>query len=204
MGIENLNLSNSFKKETDMYSIRNFNSKDTEYLKKICIETAKDIFRGKKITERALVDVYCRYYIEQEPENCFVVVDEHDKAKGYILCAQNYDSYKKIFKENYLKTWNPVTLIMGNFAMKSIKDYVKEYPSHLHIDLLPECQGQGYGRKLVEALIVHLREKKINGLMLHVSVDNDGAISFYKKCGFKVLHAEKHDVLMGIKLMELR
>ena len=197
-----LNRANYYERnvETDMYSIRNFNSKDTEYLKKICIETAKDIFRGKKITERALVDVYCRYYIEQEPENCFVVVDERDRAKGYIMCAQNYDSYKKIFKENYLKTWNPVTLIMGNFALKSIRDYVKEYPSHLHIDLLPECQGQGYGSKLVESLIVHLREKKINGLMLHVSVDNDRAISFYKKCGFKVLYAEKDDVLMGIRI----
>ena len=185
-----------------MYLIRNFNSKDTEYLKKICIETASDVFRGKKITERALVDVYCRYYIEQEPENCFVVANVDDVAKGYILCAKNYEDYRAIFKDTYLKTWNPVTLIMGNFAMKSIEDFVEEYPAHLHIDLLPECQGKGYGRKLVEALVAHLREKKIRGLMLHVSAENSGAIAFYKKCGFKVLQAQKNDVLFGMKLME--
>lgn len=183
-----------------MYSIRNYHPKDAEYLKRICIETASDVFRGKKITENALVDVYCRYYIEQEPESCFVVTDQSDEAKGYILCVKDYDRYKEIFKEKYLNTWNLATLIMGNFAMKSIKDYVKEYPAHLHIDLLPECQGQGYGRKLIEVLVAHLKERGINGLMLHVSMKNEGAITFYKRCGFKALYADKHDMLMGMKL----
>lgn len=183
-----------------MYSIRNYNQKDSEYLKRICIKTAAEIFQGKKITEQALVDVYCRYYIEQEAENCFVVVDETDEAKGYILCAKNYSIYKKVFKEKYLKIKNPVTYIMGNFALNSIKDFVKEYPAHLHIDLLPECQGKGYGRRLMELLIEHLQEEGVRGLMLHVSMKNEGARAFYKKCGFQVLYTEKNDVLMGIKL----
>ena len=183
-----------------MYSIRSYHSKDTENLKKICIKTASPAFQGKKLTETALVDVYCRYYIENEPESCFVLADENDMAQGYVLCAKNYDEYKKIFKKKYLKTWNPVTLIMGNFALKSIKDYVKEYPAHLHIDLLPECQGKGYGRKLIETLIGCLREKEIKGLMLHVSMENEGARAFYAKCGFKVLYADKHDVLMGMQM----
>ena len=182
-----------------MYSIRNYHPKDAENVKKICVETASDIFRGKKMTECALIDVYCRYYIEQEPESCFVVVNQKDEAKGYILCAKNYDRYKQVFKEKYLKTWNPVTIIMGNFAMNSIKEYVREYPAHLHIDLLPECQGQGYGRQLVEKLKDHLAEQGINGLMLHVSMANEGARAFYAKCGFEVLYADKNDVLMGIQ-----
>ena len=183
-----------------MYSIRKYHSKDAEHLKRICIETASDVFRGHAFVEKALTEVYCRYYIEQEPESCFVVADENDVAKGYILCAKNYDAYRKIFKEKYLSTWNLATLIMGNFALKSIRDYVEEYPAHLHIDLLPECQGQGYGRKLIETLITHLREREIKALMLHVSMENEGARAFYGKCGFEVLHTEKHDVLMGIKI----
>ena len=185
-----------------MYTIRKYHPKDAKNLKRICIETASNLFQGKQMTERALVDVYCRYYIEQEPESCFVVVDQNDVAKGYILCAKNYDAYSNVFKEQYLKTWNPATIIMGNFAVKSIRDFAKEYPAHLHIDLLPECQGQGYGRQLIEVLIKHLKEQKIKGLMLHVSMENEGARAFYKKCGFQVLHAEKNDVLMGMKLMK--
>ena len=183
-----------------MYSIRNYQPKDAEHLKFICIETASDVFRGKKMTEKALTEVYCRYYIEQESESCFVVVDQNDVPKGYILCAKNYEAYRKVFKEKYLKTWNPATLLMGNFAMNSIVDYAKEYQAHLHIDLLPECQGQGYGRKLIEMLIGHLKEQGIPGLMLHVSMENEGARAFYAKCGFEVLHTEKHDVLMGMRI----
>ena len=184
-----------------MYTIRNYHPKDAKNLEKICIKTASEIFQGKKISEEALVDVYCRYYIECEPESCFVVVDDADEAKGYILCAKDYDTYKQTFKEQYLNTLNPVTLIMGNFAMKSTRGYTKDYPAHLHIDLLPECQGQGYGRKLIETLIDHLKGSGIHGLMLHVSMENEGARAFYAKCGFKVLRQTKHDVLMGIEMI---
>ena len=183
-----------------MYSIRRYNSKDSENLKRICVETANEVFRGYAFIEKALTEVYCRYYIEQEPECCFVVVDQEDAAKGYILCAKNYDAYKRVFKKKYLKTWNLATIIMGNFAIKSIKDYVHEYPAHLHIDLLPECQRQGYGRKLVESLTSFLREQKITGLMLHVSMENERARAFYAKCGFHVIYADKHNVLMGMKI----
>ena len=185
-----------------MYSVRNYCSKDAENLKQICIETAAPVFRGKNITEKALVDVYCRYYIENEPESCFVVADRDDVAKGYVLCAKNYDEYRKVFRKKYLKTWNPVTLLMGKFAMNSIGDYVKDYPAHLHIDLLPECQGQGSGRKLIMMLIEHLKANHITGLMLHVSMKNEGARAFYRKCGFHILYEDKKDALYGIKLGE--
>ena len=187
-----------------MYSIRSYHPKDAKHLGQICIKTAKDVFQGKKITETALVDVYCRYYIEQEPENCFVVADKNDEAKGYILCAKNYKNYKNVFVEKYLKTWNPVTHVMGRLSVAAMRDFAEEYPAHLHIDLLPECQGQGYGRKLIELLIKHLKEQKIKGLMLHVGGDNYRAQAFYKKCGFKELHVEKDGVLMGMKLVHTK
>ena len=182
-----------------MYSIRNYNPKDSEDIKRICIETANGIFR-KKMFERPLLDVYCRYYIEQEPESCFVVVDENDNAKGYILCAKNYEKYRKNFKEKYLKQKNPVTFFLGKFAMDEMRGVSKEYPAHLHIDLLPECQGQGFGRKMIELLISHLREQSTPGVMLDVGIDNVGAQVFYEKCGFEVLHVGKYDVLMGMKI----
>lgn len=185
-----------------MYSIRKYRVKDSEHLSQICIETASDIFRGKKFIEKALTEVYCRYYIEQEPETCFVLADENDIAKGYIFCAKNYDEYKRVFRKHYLKTWNIATLIMGNFAMNSIKNYAKDYPAHLHIDLLPECQRKGFGRGLIEALVEDLKARGIRGLMLHVSMDNKGARAFYEKCGFKILFQGKNDVLFGMKLDE--
>ena len=84
----------------------------------------------------------------------------------------------------------------------AVKTEAKDYPAHLHIDLLPECQGQGYGRKLIMVLIEHLKANHITGLMLHVSMKNEGARAFYKKCGFHILYEDKKDALYGIKLGE--
>ena len=38
-----------------------------------------------------------------------------------------------------------------------------EYPAHLHIDLLPETQGQGLGRRLIETLVDALQERACPG-----------------------------------------
>ena len=35
----------------------------------------------------------------------------------------------------------------------SIVAEVADYPAHLHIDLLPELQGQGFGRALIRRLL---------------------------------------------------
>ena len=40
-----------------MYSIRKYQPKDSEQLKKICIETASPVFQGKKLTETALTEI---------------------------------------------------------------------------------------------------------------------------------------------------
>lgn len=38
------------------------------------------------------------------------------------------------------------------------------YPSHLHIDLLERAQGRGFGRRMMEALMERLRERRSPGL----------------------------------------
>lgn len=59
--------------------------------------------------------------------------------------------------------------------------YAEDYPAHLHIDLLPECQHQGIGSRLIKTLADHLRRQRIKGLMLNVANDNKNALRFYEK-----------------------
>jgi ribosomal protein S18 acetylase RimI-like enzyme len=64
---------------------------------------------------------------------------------------------------------------------------VADYPAHLHIDLLPEGQGRGGGRALMEHFLAAVRERGADGVHLYVGLANTGARAFYAKLGFKPL-----------------
>lgn len=181
--------------------IRSYNPGDAERMAYICLHASENPMMENPLFREAILEVFCRYYLAFEAENCFVAADEKDKAQGYILCAPNYCDYEKHFR-TYLadQTDNPVLSMMAEGTMNALRPYALNYPAHLHIDLLPDCQGQGIGRKLIQTLCDHLREKQINGLMLNVSNANIGAIRFYEKCGFSLLEAGEQECAYGIRL----
>ena len=82
-----------------------------------------------------------------------------------------------------------------NSAAFSVK-----YPAHLHIDILPEYQGQKVGTALMSALKEKLVSDNIKGVMLCVGKGNMRAIEFYKKNGFKVIFRLFGAVFMGLNL----
>jgi len=62
---------------------------------------------------------------------------------------------------------------------------VQEYPAHLHIDILPECQRQGWGRKLMDVLVEELKGRGAKGVHLGMAGDNVAAGRFYETLGFE-------------------
>jgi ribosomal protein S18 acetylase RimI-like enzyme len=75
----------------------------------------------------------------------------------------------------------------GNCSMLlSHPETLEKYPAHLHIDILPEFQGQGWGRKLVEAWCQIVKREGAVGVHLDMVKDNVGARKFYEKLGFEV------------------
>jgi protein O-GlcNAcase/histone acetyltransferase len=62
-----------------------------------------------------------------------------------------------------------------------------QYPSHLHIDLLPRAQGHGYGRQMMEQLMDRLRERGSPGVHLGMWARNHRAYAFYQRRGFHEL-----------------
>jgi ribosomal protein S18 acetylase RimI-like enzyme len=63
----------------------------------------------------------------------------------------------------------------------------EQYPSHLHIDLLPRAQGRGLGRAMMERVLDLLRRHGSRGAHLGVSLPNRAAQAFYRKLGFQPL-----------------
>lgn len=51
--------------------------------------------------------------------------------------------------------------------------------------VLPEYQGQGYGRQMLEQIISQIHAEGQKRITLEVDIDNTNAIGLYRSCGFK-------------------
>ena len=132
------------------YTIRHIHKKDREAVEKICIATGPAQAEASEDMRKLLLTVFCHYYIEQEPEHCFVAVNDQDEAVGYVLCAHDFEKWKDCFEKEYLKKQeNPMIAMVGRGTIDDLAPYAGEYPAHLHIDLLPECQRIGLGTPLL-------------------------------------------------------
>lgn len=172
-----------------MNNIRKYEVKDRENLKKICIETSGLPTETAKDKDFLFL-MFNDYYAEIEPDNVFVAVNDADEAVGYILCAENFEKYLSVFKKNYLPRIKKLGfryyyMAIGEIAVHKL--FAKKYKSHLHIDILSECQGKGTGTALMNELKNHLKGKGIHSLLLSCGMGNKQAIKFYKKNNF-VLH----------------
>jgi len=68
-------------------------------------------------------------------------------------------------------------------------ELVARYPSHLHINLEPRLQANGYGSQLTSTLIAALRDRGSRGIHLYVTLANRRAAGFYRRFGFTELPA---------------
>ena len=185
-----------------MISIRKYQPEDKPAVRHILIETSRLPVETEKDI-KLLELLYNDYYTEVTPGYCFVAADEKDEAIGYIICAPDY----KCFRRNFFKFYLPEIRELGmKYYTQAFMDvmghalYAKKYPAHLHINVLNLCQSKGTGTRLMDALKAELRASGIKGLMLSCAADNDGAIRFYKKNGFKVLSVIGGGCMMAIEL----
>ncbi|MFX0125938.1 MAG: GNAT family N-acetyltransferase [Candidatus Hodarchaeota archaeon] len=153
--------------------------------------------------------LFCIYYLDYEPDNCFVAMDEESEVIiGYILSS--FDSRKqekrfrrimtpKIFRRVFFYTiWRrPKTfktlLYFRKIEKKSPpipneEELLSSYPAHLHIDILPEWHRKGIGTKLIHTLESHLSSSGVLGVHLGTTDYNVKAIPFYSKVGFSLIY----------------
>lgn len=180
--------------------VRAYRGQDREAVRQVCIATAAAPFQQRKELQPLLLTAFCDYYIEREPQNCFVAADAQDRAVGYILCAENADAWAKTFRAEYLANAPQEAVPFFEALLGTPLEFAQEYPAHLHIDILPEYQRMGLGALLMDALAAHLRRKGVPGLMLGVGADNEGARRFYQRYGFSVLQARPNETVMGLRL----
>lgn len=202
-------------------SIRPAVQSDVPYLYDICLKTGNN---GKDASHLfsdpwLIGQFYAAPYLFYDKSFCFIA-EEEGIPLGYILSTETTIA----FYEWLEKSWLPV--LRNRYPLENIYEksfsineknlisrihskisdvdeedlrLIAEYPAHLHIDLLPELQGKGCGRMLMETLFKHLKSCGCPGLHLGVSRENPGAVGFYSKIGFSILKESESSFVMGVK-----
>ncbi|QLD11150.1 GNAT family N-acetyltransferase [Microbacterium oleivorans] len=186
-----------------MLHLRSARPGDENALARICLRTAD---HGADATGLFADDdiwaaVFVLPYAERHPELAFVVADDADDPVGYIVATSDTDAFEEWFRTDwwprFAGRWpRPAsdddsrqarTLRYAYSRAAGVEALAASHPAHLHIDLLPAAQGQGWGRRLVERLSAELRSAGVAGLHLVASADNTGAVAFYDRLGLERL-----------------
>lgn len=179
-----------------MTDLRKYETHDAEALSRICLLTglsSRDA-TGHYSDDRVLGDVYAVPYAVRDPEWAWVV-DDGEGAKGYLVATPDTDAFEDWFWNSwwperdaaYRESANPETLsLIDSLRNRRVdaRKYSAEYPAHLHINLLSDLRGGGWGRHLIAALLDQLRADGIAGVHLVASDTNANAQQFYEHLGF--------------------
>jgi ribosomal protein S18 acetylase RimI-like enzyme len=172
-------------------------------------EDASDLYADAAL----LGEVYVGPYVAFEPELA-LVLDDGSGVGGYVLGALD----TRAFEARCEREWWPAlreryprgSVASGSADSRMVElihdpsrapdAVVRHHPSHLHIDLLPQWQGGGWGRRLMEHLFERLAAAGSPGVHLGVGRDNVRAIGFYQRLGFTELDSSPGALFLGRRL----
>lgn len=185
-------------------NIRKYKETDREQVIYICLNDMLKTNYPQDIIDY-VEWMFSRYYVDIEPDICYVAVDENDKAVGYIYGSKDYDYYQNNFGPYIRKVSELKNRAFLGEALTEMFDhaiYKDKYPAHLHIDILPEYQSKGFGSKLINSFCDELKSRGIKGVMLIVGAENEGARRFYERNGFELLQTVPTGCAYGKVLLE--
>ena len=195
--------------------IRPYRADDLDALYEICLRTGAAGGDASPLVDDPLLfgHVYAAPYAVLEPEHAFVVDDGDGAAMGYVLGALHTATFEARCEERWWPplrerypprpdgtTLDDLLIELIHHRARPDERLLATHPSHLHIDLLPEVQGLGFGRRLLDTLFEALRSDGSPGVHWGVSTRNQRAIAFYRHLGSEELAADGMIVTFGVRL----
>lgn len=186
---------------------------DLPDLLRVCLETGdsgKDATHLHKLPE-LVGDIYVAPYVIHEPDLAYALLSDK-RVVGYLLGVLDTRAFESLLVDKY---WPLAKAKYQHFKTEItdsdrelLKDLDKQgfsdesltakYPSHLHIDIVEEHQGAGYGKSMIAFLLEELKAAGSTGVHLHMSASNDRARGFYKKFGFDEVFENANECIMGL------
>lgn len=177
--------------------IRAYQHNDRDALREICMETAFEEYRRDPVRRESVPIMFCDYFIEQEPELVFVLANAQDNPVGYVICSADYQRFRTKMQEVYgirLMEQAPGEMPFLEGFLEALEQ-IKDKPVHLHIDLLPEAQHQGWGKVLILRLCTVLAQRGIAYLSICCNSRQSDGYPFYRRLGFEEIFDYGEDVV---------
>lgn len=180
--------------------VRPVEPSDIDALYDICIRTADGgaDARAQYRSDTLVGDRFAVPYAEREPGHCFVLDDGTGTAVGYIVGTADTEGFVRWYRDEWIPrtaqrrpvppdppvTPDDVMLALHHHPEWMLVPELSGYPAHLHIDLLPDWQGKGWGRELMHRFLNSLREAGVASVHLSMIKTNTNARRFYDRLGF--------------------
>jgi GNAT superfamily N-acetyltransferase len=186
--------------------VRPYEERDRRAVRYICCDTG---FMGEPMEifmdgREVFADLWCSYYTDYEPEHTWVA-EVDGQVVGYIFGGldtrrQEKITLSRVIPKLLLKAfitdcaWSPRTRRYVSSVIRSSRrgelktpNLSREYPAHLHTNILEGYRGKGLGKKMMNEWINHLAGHNVKALHLITTTRNKLAVPFYKHMGFRTL-----------------
>ncbi|MFC1408050.1 GNAT family N-acetyltransferase [Streptacidiphilus sp. N1-12] len=180
-------------------TVRPYRPEDRAALDDICVRTADGGGDSREVYPdlQLMPSIFAAPYAVLEPDLTFVV-DDGERAVGYVLGTADTETFVKRFRAEWLPTLtarypaptgepstpSEVMVRLMHWPERMLVPELAAYPAHLHIDLLPEHQRAGHGRELMTAFLAALQTKGVPAVHLGMVTSNTKARAFYDRLGF--------------------
>jgi len=204
----------------DAIVIRKYLEKDQNEIINICFDTGflgENLKKTNRFNDKKLFGyLFCTYYLQFETENCFVAEDvSNNIIIGYIIGTMNTKKQERLFKSKmawricarvltYTCWKHPETMKSIMYYVKhlqnnpSTKDLSREYPAHLHMNIVSQNQHSGIGLSLLKEFEKHTLANHVYGIHLETTDRHLKAIPFYLKNNYKILCEKNVHLWKGI------
>ena len=194
--------------ELEPADIRPYRAEDLDDLYHIALATgdsgadASDLYDDPMLVGH----VYAAPYAVMSPDTAFVVEDAEGVC-GYIVGALDTRAFEAMAEAEWWPALRPqyadppidsrddwsrdeLMSYLIHHPFPAPRRVVADFPSHLHINLLPRLQGRDFGRRLIDTWMERMRDLGSPGVHLGVGPANLRGVRFYRAYGFEELVLE--------------
>jgi ribosomal protein S18 acetylase RimI-like enzyme len=136
-------------------------------------------------------------YLRLQPDYCTVLCADTEPC-GYVVGTADSAAFRQHAEREWfpaLRRRYPVprdddrsadaALIRSLHGGLEVDPALQPWAAHLHLNLLPAAQGQGWGRRLLTVFLTQVRAAGAAGVHVAVAKSSDRACDFYRRRGFR-------------------